>query len=348
MNFAAFQQADSVQWPAASLPILIVLLVISAIVLWRRYRSRRLLLERISDLEALSTAGRAIVAAQLDIVTLCQLIADEASSIIDTSTFQIGLFEDSAYEIMYWTVNGQERATPASFDTRDRRGLVSWVRDNEKALLVSDFEKELEALPAKPRYASESPPRSAIFVPLVSGREAIGVLAAQSERADAFSQRDLGRLEILSNQAAAAIANAQIYQRERTRAAHLELVSQIARQVTAISDLDELLGKVVNLTKQTFDFDSVNIFGIEGDSSVAVIQASTIPGLAAGDLRLEPGTGLVGTSVAKKGCHRLAFHGQVHLLAGIGAATTITNATVAAKVVLMVFLIENITVLANA
>ncbi|MGD8585780.1 MAG: SpoIIE family protein phosphatase [Chloroflexota bacterium] len=300
MIIAAFQQAGDSPWPPASLPILLALLAISAIVLWRRYQSRRMLVERIKDLEALSVAGRAIVAAQLDIVALCRLIGDEAAGIINARSLQIGLFDEAAYEILYWTRNGRQQETPVSFDLDSKPGIISWIRDNKRALLVSDFKKELDQLPALPSYISDAPPRSAVFVPLVSGRRAIGVLAAQSHRPGAFSQQDLGRLEILSNQAAAAIANAQIYQRGRTRAAHLELVGQIARQVNAITDLDELLGKVVELTRQTFKFESVNIFGIEDGGQAAVIQASTIPGLTAGELRLQSGQGLVGTAVAKR------------------------------------------------
>ncbi|UCG23686.1 MAG: SpoIIE family protein phosphatase [Chloroflexota bacterium] len=300
MNLVAPQQASELQWPAVSLPMLLVVLTLSAIILWRRYRSRRQLVERINELEMLSAAGRAIVAAQLDLLALCQLIADEAANIIDTGTFQIGLFNDQTYEILYWTVNGQLQETPASFNLTNKPGLIGWVRDQKQALLIADFEKEMADLPAKSRYVSESPPRSAVFVPLVSGRQAIGILAAQSDQPGAFSEHDLGRLAILSNQAAAAIANAQIYERERTRAGHLELVGQIARQVNAINDLDELLGRVVDLTKQTFEFGSVNIFGVEKGSDEVVIQASTVPGLTPGSLRLAFGAGLVGTAVANR------------------------------------------------
>ncbi len=300
MNSLAQQQASELQWPAVSLPILLVVLALSAFILWRRYRSRRQLVERIIELETLSAAGRAIVAAQLDLRALCQLIADEATNIIDTSTLQIGLFSDHTYEILYWTINGQPQDTPASFNLKNDPGLVGWVRDQKQALLITDFKEEMATLPARPRYESEAPPRSAIFVPLVSGRQVIGMLIAQSDRPKSFSQHDLGQLAILSNQAAAAIANAQIFERERTRASHLELVGQIARQVNAINDLDELLGRVVELTKQTFEFGSVNIFGVEDGSHMIVIQASTIPGLAPGTLRLQFGAGLVGTAVANK------------------------------------------------
>ncbi len=300
MRTVPLWQAGEFQWPAMSLPILFVLLALSALILWRRYRSRRQLHERINELEALSSAGRAIVAAQLDLEALCRLIASEAAAIIDTHTIQIGLLSNNTYEVLYWTIDNQVQSTPMTFSLKGQTGLESWVRDNRKALLVTDFKKEKADLPYQPRYIGESAPRSAVYVPLMSGQHSIGMLAAESDRPGAFSKQDLGRLEILSNQAAAAIVNAQIYEQERSRSAQLELVGQIARQVNAISDLDDLLGEVVELTKRTFGFGSVNIFGFDKATGTAVMQASTIPNLGAGALRLEAGAGLVGSAVATR------------------------------------------------
>lgn len=254
---------------------------------------------RVSELQALSEAGRALVEAQLDVDALCNLIAEEAGRVITTDTFQIGLFSDQRYEIAYWCVNG-ERRDPASFELEEDGGLVGWVRDHRQPILVRDFEQELATLPARPRYVSESPPRSALFVPLISGDETLGLVAAQSSEPEQFSRDDLRRLSILANQSASAIANARLFEEERTRAAHLELVGQIARQVNAIQELDELFREVVLLTRQTFGFHPVSIFGIDNISGKAMIQASSIESIEPGQIHVPPGLGLIGTAVATK------------------------------------------------
>ena len=101
-------------------------------------------------------------------------------------------------------------------------------------------------LPARPRYISQSPPRSGLFIPLISGEETIGIVAAQSHEPNCFQEEDMRRLMILSNQAAAAIANARLYDQERMRAAHLELVGKIAREVNAVQDRAEIFDQVVS------------------------------------------------------------------------------------------------------
>jgi len=73
----------------------IVLLIVAAVVAWRRYRSRRALVRQVRELQALADAGRAIAEARLNPDELCELIYQHATAMLDTSTFQLGLFEAS-------------------------------------------------------------------------------------------------------------------------------------------------------------------------------------------------------------------------------------------------------------
>ena len=267
------QATDGLYWPSVFYVILFAALLVSALILYFRYRSRRSLVNRVAELEALSMAGRAIVESKLDVGASCQLIATEAGNVIDTSTFQIGLFERNRYEIQYWTVDGTKRDTPTSFNLSEGEGIVNWVRETGESLLVRDFSKESDTLPASPQYVSESPPRSGLFIPLVSGADVLGCMAAQSGEPNRFSKEDLDRLTILGNQASAAIANARMFERERQRAAQLELVGQIAREINAISDLEELLDHVVSLTPKTLGYYSVNVFGVNPAQNFVVLLA---------------------------------------------------------------------------
>ncbi|MCA9918011.1 MAG: SpoIIE family protein phosphatase [Anaerolineales bacterium] len=292
------QATDGLSWPSISFALLVGALTLSAYILLRRYRSRQLLIQRIAELEALSDAGRSLVAAQMDVDALAELIANEAGQVIDNRTFQVGLFEDNEYHILYWTIRGMRQETPQTFDLSDEGGLISWVRATKQPLLVRDFQRELNSLPARPRYISNAPPRSAIFIPLVSGNDTIGIVAAQSGQPNRFSEDDLRRLMILANQAAAAIAHAQLFAQERRRAAHLELVGQIGLEISQVQNQDEIFSQVVKLTQETFDFHLVSIFGIDPVTGEIVIQASSGPEVFTDDWRIPPGQGLIGTAVS--------------------------------------------------
>lgn len=295
-HYSAQIQAIDGLWPFLSFVVLLVAAVSIAFILWRRFLSRRMLLRRVAELETLIAGGRAIVASQLDVAALSNLIAEEAAKIVEHRTFQVGLFEGQFYRIMYWIVGGEKRETPQSFDLSEDQGLIGWVRNMQKPLLVQDFEREIDTLPAQPSYNSQSPPRSALFIPLVSGKKTVGMIAAQSEQANRFNEEDLRRLMILANQSAAAIANARLFEQERMRALHLELVGKIARQVNAVQDLDEIFDQVVSLTRETFDFHPVTIFAIDSETGDAVLEASSDPHIPSRSARLPASKGLVGAA----------------------------------------------------
>ena len=133
--------------------ILIAVITNLALYLLRRHRTRRALMERVAEQEALIAAGQALVAAELDIDALCRLIAEQAGQVIDNRTFQVGLFDEGFYDIRYWTIDGQPQNVPQCFDLGgdgvDVGGLVGWVKATKRPLLVRDFEREMERLPAQ-------------------------------------------------------------------------------------------------------------------------------------------------------------------------------------------------------
>lgn len=280
--------------------IFLAAMMLASYVALRRYRSRRLLMQRVAELESLSGAGRAIVAAELNPDALCELIATETSKVIDNQTFQIGLFEDGFYIIRYWRLNGRAQPVPQKYDLISGGGIVKWIREAKHPLLVKDFEKEMEKLPAQPRYISDTPPRSALFIPLISGEEVIGVVAAQSHKPNQFDEEDLRRLMILANQSAAAISHARLFVQAQKRAAQLELVSEIGLEINRVQSRSELFAKVVELTAVTFGFHLVSIFGWDEEAERLVLQASNLEELMGHQLQIEPNEGLVGTAVAAR------------------------------------------------
>lgn len=297
--FLQIKFSDGLSWPSISFIILAIALLLITVVLWRRFRSRQTLMRRISELEALSAAGRAIVESQQDIDALSELIAYESGKVIDNSTFQVGIFDGDLYHILFWQINGVKEK-PRSFDLSNNRGMVGWVRENKQPLIVNDFQKEFDTLPSKPRYVSDTPPRSAIFLPLLSGDTAIGILAAQHHLPNRFSEDDLRRLMIIANQSGAAFANAQLFKQVEERASHLELLGRLAREIDRIHDVDVIFEQIVTLTEQTFGFNPVSIFLLDSATNEAVLKASSDAELAKVTYRVPLGHGLVGTAVSQQ------------------------------------------------
>lgn len=283
--------------PEAAL-LLAMCLVAALVVLFilrRRGDSRRELQTRFAELQALSNAVSAIASAKLDEDALCHLVYDQAARLVDVSNFQLGLFENNHYHIKLRYAHGVQQPA-AQFDLSETGGIVGWVRDTRQPLIVHDFETEADRLPAKPRYVSANPPRSAVFVPMTTSEAVIGAIAIQSERVSAYTDTHLRMLSIIANQAAAAIQNARALRLERTRATQMELVSEVSRSTASLFELPSLLPKLVQAIQSTFDYYFVGIFLVDELAQIECVAAS-LESLVGS--RRKKGIGLVGTAIAE-------------------------------------------------
>lgn len=246
-------------------------------------------------LDALADVGQAILSAQLNLDALCEIVYQQSTRVIDTRNFQLGIFDGNDYAIKVW-LKDAERLVPQVFKGGAKEGLIGWVREQGSGILVNDFQREWDMLPAKPRYYDEhNPARSAIFAPLTGGGgDVIGVIAAQSQVPRAFTQEDMRRLAVLASQAAGAIRNAQLYEEANTQATRLRLIFKVSRQITAIQPLPDLFQQIVNLIQQTFGYYAVNIFTFDSSTEELVLGATSASNPSFRNIRLKMGQGIVG------------------------------------------------------
>lgn len=250
------------------------------------------------ELGLLNEVSRAIIRSELDPDALCELVYRQASKIVDTSTFHLGLFDGELYTLKV-RIQDRVRLPVESFVLSPGDGIIGWMRQTGRALLVDDFQREMQQLPARPRYQSDRPPRSGIYVPLIVGEEVIGSISIQSYQAAAFSASDLRLLSLIADQAAVAIARAHAYSQARQRAVQLQAVREVGIRATAILNLEELLPSVVRLIRERFGYHPVHIFTVEAEGQI-VFRASTAEETLRGEAmpwRLRPGEGLVGQAV---------------------------------------------------
>jgi serine phosphatase RsbU (regulator of sigma subunit)/putative methionine-R-sulfoxide reductase with GAF domain len=294
LGAAIYERLGAVYFVIAAAGLLAASLAVrrSALNLQRQRRSVR-------ELAQLNEVSRAIIRADLDVVALCELIYREASKVVDTSSFHLGLFETAGdrYTLMV-RVQDRVRLPPLGVDLPAGDGIVGWMRETGRALLVEDFATEMDQLPARPRYQSERPPRSGIYVPLIAGELVIGSISIQSYRPRAFDADDMRLLSLIADQAAVAISKARAFSEARERAVQLQAIHEVSERITAILDLDALLPSVVQLIQEHFGYHPVHIFTLEQDGTL-VFRASTAQGDALARLReitIRQGNGIVGAA----------------------------------------------------
>jgi signal transduction histidine kinase len=106
-----------------------------------------------------------------------------------------------------------------------QEGLTGWVAGTGQPLLVPDVSRELRYV-----WMQGSRTRSELVMPINAKGQTIGVLDVQSDRLNAFDDKDVNVLQSLANQAGAAIENARLYEQAQQLAV-MEERSRLARDL---------------------------------------------------------------------------------------------------------------------
>ncbi|HKI26298.1 MAG TPA: sensor domain-containing diguanylate cyclase [Candidatus Sulfotelmatobacter sp.] len=135
-----------------------------------------------------------------------------------------------------------------------------------------------------PRYlCSAQSTRSELAIPLMVRDEVVGVLDCQSDQADYFDPETINLLTLFSTQASIALQNARLYSLERERARQLEAINTIAKQSTAVMDLEELLARVCGVIRQAFQVPHVSLLlREEGDLVLRAHEGKLTPSIPSG------------------------------------------------------------------
>lgn len=160
-------------------------------------------------------------------------LGQQLYQLLASDTIAVALYDEVTKVVEVALVLEEGKAPPELQGLRlplNDAGLSGWVIHNQRALLITDMEKD--ELPAQPRHGAR-PARSWLGVPLLIGDRVIGILSVQSFRAHAFDDADRRHLEMIGAQVAIAIHNADLFAQTETL---LEQTQAQARQMQQILD----------------------------------------------------------------------------------------------------------------
>jgi len=174
------------------------------------------------------------------------------------------------------------------------QGIVGQVAQTRQAILLNDVSKAENYVPANESVRSE------LAVPLINKNKIIGVLDIESEEANFFRPEHLHLLTLTASRIGQAIQNARLYSRVTRQAQALEVLNEIAVELTSILDLDPLFERIGQLLRRLIDYQMFTIMLVDGTGERLVTRYSWRFGHASTPSRWLPiNTGLVGAAVAE-------------------------------------------------
>lgn len=205
-----------------------------------------------------------VLATSLDLDTTLRRVAEVVRKVIDYEIFAILLLNEKTQELRFRFQVGY----PPEFAERARvkvgEGVTGQAAQSRQAVLVDDVTQDPTYIAAVPNVRSE------LAVPLVTKNRVIGVIDLEAREPGYFNEEHSRLLTLVASRIAGGIENAQLYTRTTRQARILLLLNEIARELSSILNLDELLSRVAELLRRLIDYQMFSILLL--DSSGEKLQ----------------------------------------------------------------------------
>jgi sigma-B regulation protein RsbU (phosphoserine phosphatase) len=229
----------------------------------------------------------------LDLRTLLKRTSELVRSVIQYRIFAILLLDESGKELrMRYQIGHTPEVERTTIPLG--QGVVGQVAQTRNAILINDVSK------AENYISANDAVRSELAVPLINKNRVIGVLDIESEEVDYFRPEHLHLLTLTASRIGQAIQNARLYSRVTRQAQALEVLNEIAVELTQILDLDPLLERIGQLLRRLIDYQMFTIMLVDSRGERLITRYAWRFGHASTPSRSLPiNTGLVGAAVSE-------------------------------------------------
>ncbi len=206
-----------------------------------------------SKVEPLLLEVADVVNTTLDLDTTLKRVAELVRKVIDYDIFAILLLNEKSQELYFRFQVGYPRELAERLRVKVGEGVTGIAAERREAILVDDVSKEQGYISAVPNVRSE------LAVPLIVKNQLIGVLDLESPEPNHFTEEHKRLLTLIASRMAVGIENARLYTRSTRQARTLVLLNEIARELTSILNLDELLKRIAELLARLIDYQMFSI-----------------------------------------------------------------------------------------
>lgn len=152
-------------------------------------------------------------------------------------------------------------------------GLVGLAARTRQTVYSGDIANDVRYLP-DPDCAANS----ALCVPMISGKNVLGVLDIESQAHNAFDVNDIRALETLANQMAAALEKAQLVNALQERVHAQQILTELSATLLATTMPQTILDQAADAALRALETESARIFLLQEDGMLrAQAHAGFVP-----------------------------------------------------------------------
>lgn len=227
-----------------------------------------------------------------DLHSLLTVIMDTASEFLNCEGSSLLLYDAESEELIFDIARGARGGLLASKRIPSGQGIAGECAQSRAPIVVNDAagdDRVLKSFDAEIGFTT----RNLLAVPMLARNTLIGVLEVVNTRdGRAYAKSDIRLLAYLSNMAALAIYNRQLYEDLKARMDELDCVYQISQSIRLHTDLDEALESAMQAICEVLDVERVSVI-IQDDAGYRLVKTRGFA-LADRDVRIDPNEGIAG------------------------------------------------------
>ncbi|HEU5216988.1 MAG TPA: GAF domain-containing protein, partial [Gaiellaceae bacterium] len=205
---------------------------------------------------ALINSVQDAIAGELDQQAIYDAVGDKIQEVFDAQAVFISRLDGATGLVDFPYII--ERGERLQADPGPPEGISKHVLDTGESLLFTDVDAATEKY-GSTLLAGEWP-KSSLFVPLVTGGKATGVISLQNvDRTHAFGDSDQQLLETLAGSLSVALENARLVDETRQRNAELALINSVQDAIAGELDSQAIYDAVGDKIQEVFDAQAVVI-----------------------------------------------------------------------------------------
>jgi GAF domain-containing protein len=173
-------------------------------------------------------------------------VLDAASELVRFERGTLALVDEVQEELKVEAARNSPIAISEMSRFKVGEGIAGWALSHREPVLVRDSRTDARFKASDPKHQ----PRSFVAVPLLAGKEGLGVLTLARSASDPFTDHDLRNLARVATDAANALINARLVDLLKQREDHLTTLVRKARELSTANDSKQVVEFVLSSAKE--------------------------------------------------------------------------------------------------
>ena len=202
----------------------------------------------------------------IDLKSLLDKITDKIRHYLNCREASIFLYNSKREELYFETATGKRQDDLKQIVLKKREGVVGWVAETEKRLIINDCDKD-PRFSSKTDRATDFKTGSILAVPVMMNKKLLGVLEAINKIDGDFSDEDAELLEYIASVIAIPLQNAMYFKKIKEETKEKDQFIELAKTISHAFNVEEVFKALKDILTELINPTEINVL-VEDEGKV--------------------------------------------------------------------------------